>query len=142
MEEVLHEFPAHRMSKVWWYRVSHQQLLLRGHNGMHKQNSEAWERTDVQFGGVQALHLQTTDFHGGLRLLQLHQPEEHLHRAGLRPGAVKFAKLFALDSDEGRSLIAANLLYVTQDVGPLFGPTSAEREQKERWEQQHSERAD
>ena len=129
MEEVLHEFPTHRMFKVWWYRVSHGQLLLRGHNGMHQQNSKAWKRTDVQFRGVKALHLQATEFHGVLHLLQLHQPDEHLHRVGLRPEAVRFAKLFALDSDEGRSLIAADFLCVTQDIGPLFGSTHAEREQ-------------
>lgn len=139
MQEVLHTFSAHAMFKLWWYRVSHAQLLFRGHKGLVSLDPQMFERTDVLFKGVQALAIQRTNLYGDIRIIRIQQPHEYTQQTGFHPDALKHAKLFALDSDEGRSWIAAVAVHVAQDIGPLFGPTSWEREQRERWGQENSE---
>ncbi|MFB9995155.1 hypothetical protein ACFFLM_24715, partial [Deinococcus oregonensis] len=116
----------------------HKQLLLRSSKAIR--DSEDMARIDVWFKNVQALSLQATSFQGGLCLLQLHEPSNHLQRAGLRLEAMQEGQLFALDSSEGRSLVVAGAVFVAEDVGPLFGATSWQLAQEKRWAQRQVEK--
>lgn len=133
MDEILHAFPADWKFQVWWYRVSHGQLLLR--SGRSIKGTRNHDRTDVWFKSVGAMVLLDTSFRGGLTITRIHDAEEAARQAGLNPELLKDHRLFALDAAEGRSLVVAGRVYVAEDVGPLFGPTSWEIRAKEQWEQ-------
>ncbi|MVN87625.1 hypothetical protein GO986_12695 [Deinococcus sp. HMF7620] len=134
MDEILHAFPLDRKFQVWWYRVSHGQLLLR--SGRWIKGTDNHERTDVWFMSVGAMVLLDTNFRGGLTITRIHDAEGAAQQAGVNPKLLRHLHLFALDAAEGCSLVVAGRVYVAEDVGPLFGRTSWELEAEERWAQQ------
>jgi len=140
VDEILHVFPVERKFQVWWYRVSHGQLLLR--SGRWIKGTDNHERTDVWFRSVGAMVLLDTSFRGGLTITRIHDAAGVAQQAGVNPELLKHLQLFALDAAEGRSLVVAGRVYVAEDVGPLFGPTSWEIQSKEQWEQLVSDLAE